>query len=305
MLYEIFMKEGVCAEEKFQKAEEDAKEKFEHAEDIAKADISYKEKCYGWMQEIYVSQASDAAVELEKVNDTILRLREINVLRSKKVTDLEGEISRYVFSLRQMCYELDHAKKHISELKEHVSDMKVADTQNAAKIVQLRQDLVKSVEGMVIMEDEEGEDQADTFYYHSLPSLSDKYQAPTGPVTRGVQKVHYLVRHLGSDILKCSMFSNVQADEIISVKDASNCYTTYIHTKKRCRAAIIDKCLKAAAEVRAFKIVCIPAFEIKNLTQYRAIAMAIRHQHESLTMETTNASNPSPFRQFRAFLPVV
>ena len=284
MLYELYAKEGACAEEKLKKAEDDAK-----------AESTFKEQCFRKMQELYVSQASEAAKESEKEADTTFRLREIIASRSKKVADLEGEVSRYVFSIRQMCYELDCAKEKISQLK-------VKDAQNAAKIVQLKQDLVKSVEGMVIMEDEEGDDQADNFYYSPPSSLSDSDHAPTGPVTRGVQKTHYLVRHLGSTVLKCSMFSNCQADEIISFKDESKCYTTYIHTKMRCRASIIDKCLKAVPEVHSFKIVCIPSFGIKHLTQYRAIAMAIRHQHESLTMETTNASTHASFRQFKQYL---
>ena len=272
MLYELYVKEGASAQEKLKKAE-----------DFADAESRLQEKYLSWVQ--------NGHVNLKRVTDKNIRLEETITARSQKVADLEGEVSRNVISRRQMVSELDSAKKKISQLR-------VVDTKNAAKLEQMKNDLARIIEGKVIMANEEGEDQKDTFYY-DMPSLVDD-QAATGPDSRGVKKVHYLIRHLGSTVLKCSMFS--MADEIISVKDTAGCYTTYIHTKKPCRAANIAQCLKAAAGIDSFRIVYIPSYGIKSLIQYRVVAIGIRHQDASLTMESTNASDQTPFRQFKQYL---
>ena len=52
MLYELYAKEGVCAEEKLKNGEDDAK-----------TESTFKEQCFRKMQEMYVSQASEAAHE--------------------------------------------------------------------------------------------------------------------------------------------------------------------------------------------------------------------------------------------------
>lgn len=278
MLYEL-------SEQKLKKAEEDAEEELH----MAKFESSLDEQEHLSAEKQYIREASEAVGKYSMMADENIRLGETIESYSQKVADMEGEISRYVFSLRQMCFKLDQAKVQISQLK-------AADLQNAATLKQMKSDLAKILEGNIVMRNEEGDDQDDTFYYDTPTLIDDQ----AGSVTKGVKKVHYLVRHLGGTVLKCSTISI--ADEIISVKDTSGCYTTYIHTKKPCDAASMAQCLKAAAGVSSFRIVYIPSFGIKHLIQYRTIAVAIRHQHASLTMERTNASDQTPFRQFKQFL---
>ena len=217
-------------------------------------------------------------------------------------------ISFHTRMIDDLLEELESAKTRISALSAldadnavRISALSALDAENAVKLEQMKIRLLESgrlnilAGENIVMRNEEGCDQDDTFYYDTPTLIEDQ----AGSVTKGVQKVHYIVRHLGSTVLKCSMISI--ADEMISVKDTAGCYTTYIHTKKPCNAAIIFKCLKAAAGVDLFRIVFIPAFGIKHLIQFRAIAMGIRHQHESLTMERTNASQ-TPYRQFKQYL---